>query len=185
MKPTDSTRRSIKKEDQIRACLPYIHGEENKQHFLELMEEKGVDVQLSKMSDIKKERRVHTEGAGNTYRVCMSRKGRDRSICFTFSNSISNTVNGIDPSLYDILASIKLKKAACEGDFYKFCKDLGYDPSTKRDYKTYQKTSKILDNLKAIFDENEISVFPSFNIQDNNRIDLGIYKPIKRHIKES
>jgi hypothetical protein len=167
MKLGDSARRSIKKQHQIQACLPYIYGEENKQHFLELMEEKGVDVQLSKMSHIKKETRGGIEGAENTYRVCISRKGKDRSICFTFSNSISNTVNGVDPSLYDILASIKLKKSACEGDFYKFCKDLGYDPSTKRDYKIYQKTSKILDSLKAIFDENEISAFPSFNIQAN------------------
>jgi hypothetical protein len=166
---------SIITQEQIDVCLAHIDSKENKEHFLKLMQqqqrgEKEVNIQLTKLKDWKEKKKKKIDYDGNIedearsiYRVCITRRGKDRSVCFIFSNSIANTINNQDPSLYDILASIKLKcNITISQDFRNFCQELGYNPSFKKDYKTYKKTVKLMQNIKAIFDENEIMTFPSY-----------------------
>jgi len=82
----------------------------------------------------------------NIYRITIKRNGK--SFTFKFGDSINNTQNGEEPSVYDVLACVQ--KYDC-GTFENFCSEFGYDTDSRKAEKTYKAVCREFKGINRVF----------------------------------
>jgi hypothetical protein len=87
------------------------------------------------------------------YKVTLSRNCK--RISFKFGQSINCTRKGIEPTCYDILASIEKYDP---GTFNNFCSEFGYDTDSIKANKTYKAVVKLYSKLCRLFSESELEL---------------------------
>lgn len=150
---------NIVNKKEIEKCLEYVQ-EENKTEFLELIKE------LKVYRNFVKYERYFPEDTEerNIYKFTFRRYGKEK-VDVLFGDSINNTYENKEPSLYDILTCVgsDLSLYMNSRNFEDFCSELGYDSDSIKALKTYNQLKKQYFNFmdKNILSEPEIFYLPN------------------------
>ena len=82
----------------------------------------------------------------NRYKVSISRNGKRMNVLF--HDSIYNTMMGIKPTEYDVLACLQKSNP---GTFEDFCSEFGYNPDSIRDFNTYKAVCREWKKVERVF----------------------------------
>lgn len=89
--------------------------------------------------------------AVNTYRVSIMTP--IKSFTVTFHDSINNTVTGVRPTKYDVLACLTKYDP---GSFEDFCNEFGYDEYNRNSMSTYRAVLREWEKMEEAFTEEQL-----------------------------
>lgn len=87
----------------------------------------------------------------NIYSFTLSRNGKTYQS--EFGDSIQNTMDGVEPNQYDILACLG---SSCPESFEDFCLEYGYDNDSISALHTFEACKAEAIGLKTLFNESEL-----------------------------
>lgn len=158
-KVENKTKNSIVNKESIEKCLKYIETAESQQIFKELIKDLKVEIELIDYG--KMDWDIFDKDNRNIYKVTFKRNGKQTSI--KYGQSLTNTWEGIEPDLYDVLTVVGSEQSIFYNNesFEDFCDELGYDSDSRGVYKRYQAFQKQAKGLAKIFEEKEIWSLPN------------------------
>lgn len=130
-------------------CFKYS---ENSEALKELLENLIVTCEFMKYDKYFKNDKDYR----NIYKITIKRG--NISISFSYGDSVYNSINKVQPSLYDILACCKTEYDITD-TYENFCDEFGYEKKTSKNL--FDACKKQSDKLKKIFTETEIECLPS------------------------
>lgn len=95
-------------------------------------------------------------GVHNRYKITVTRKGTSgNKFSFTFWDSISNTEKGLEPTDYDILATISSESTQYR-DFKEFCSEMGYSDDSINALYTWKAYKRQSNRINRFFTSEEL-----------------------------
>jgi hypothetical protein len=111
---------------------------------------------IKKLLDQKPPQWNTSSGMHNRYKITVTRKGTPgNKFSFTFWDSINNTEKGLEPTDYDILATIS-SDSNQYSDFKEFCGEMGYSDDSINALRTWKAYKRQSNKINKFFTPGEI-----------------------------
>ena len=94
------------------------------------------------------------------YIINLVRKEKDIDYIFKFGQSINDSNGKTPPNIYDVLTGLTKNNPETYKDF---CNECGYDEDSRKAEKTYKAVVKEWDNVKNLWDSQELEKLQEIN----------------------